>query len=176
MKSQYYKVLCIRNLLATFMMVSSFSSCVKNDKLYTPEEGVCYMPQAYQDKGVLYLLKADSVQSATFGFYYTGFNGAPTDITGTFTVDTTLVVQYNTQHAYTGKVYQVLPSSSYTISSINTVVSKGKTTSVPLSLLINPKSLAVGVKYMLPVELASVSSGNINTNLSVTYFRIDTLR
>ena len=132
------------------------------------------MPQAYQDKNkVRALIKADSVQETAFGFYYTSYNGAPSDITGDFVVDTSLVKKYNEVNAFTGNVYQVLPKSAYTVSGTTAIVKNGGSSSEPLTVAINPKNLTLGVKYMLPIKLVSVSSGTIDDNLSVTYFRID---
>ncbi len=162
-------------LICILFICFTFSSCVKNDDLYTAEEGLSYMPQAYQDKGILSLLKVDSAQEKTFGFYYTSFNGAPNDITGTFEVDNSLIADYNTAHAYTGNIYHPLPKESYSLSSTTTIVKKGKTSSEPLSIIINPKYLTIGTLYMIPIKLVSVSSGSIDSTLSVTYFKIEEL-
>lgn len=160
--------------LAALFVTLTFTACLKQTALYTPQEGVVYMPQAYQDKSkVQPLIKIDTVQETTFGFYYTSWTGAPTDIEGTFEVDTTLVAKYNEENAYTGIVYKVLPDSVYTISGTTTVLKAGKTTSEPLTLGINPKSLDMNEKYMLPIKLVSVSSGTINTELAIAFFRVD---
>jgi hypothetical protein len=161
-------------LLLLLSVVFFFTACLKEDDLYTLKEGVCYMPQAYQDKNkVQPLIKADSVQETAFGFYYTSYHGAPSDITGDFVIDTSLVKKYNEVNAFTGNVYQVLPRSAYTISGTTATVKSGGSSSEPLTLAINPKNLALGVKYMLPIKLVSVSSGTIDSALAVTYFRID---
>ncbi len=166
----------MRKILLLMVMASVlFTSCIKEEELYTLKEGLSYMPQAYQDRSKLNLLKVDSAQTATFGFYYTGFNGAPTDITGEFSVDNSLVSKYNELNAYTGNVYQPLPANAYTLSATSTVVKKGKSSSEPLSIIINPKFLSLDTKYMLPVKLVSVSSGTIDSSLSVTYFKIDNI-
>jgi hypothetical protein len=164
----------ISALLPLLSVVILFSACLKEDDLYTLKEGVCYMPTAYQDKNkVRPLLKIDSIQETGFGFYYTSYNGAPSDITGDFVVDTALVKKYNEENAFTGIVYQVLPKSAYTVSGTTTMVISGKASSEPLTLAINPKDLKLGVKYMLPIKFVNVSSGTINSNLSITYFKID---
>jgi hypothetical protein len=161
-------------LLPLLSVVILFTACLKEKDLHTLKEGVCYMPQAYQDKNkVRALIKVDSVQETAFGFYYTSYSGAPSDITGDFVVDTSLVKKYNEENAFTGNVYQVLPKSAYTISGTTAVVKNGRSSSEPLTLAINPKNLTLGVKYMLPIKLVSVSSGTIDSELSVTYFRID---
>jgi len=161
-------------LLPLLSVVILFTACLKESDLYTLKEGVSYMPQAYQDKNkVRALVKVDSVQETAFGFYYTSYNGAPSAITGNFAVDTSLVTKYNEENAFTGNVYQVLPQSAYTLSGTTALVKTGQSSSEPLTLAINPKNLTLGAKYMLPIKLVSVSSGTINSDLSVTYFRID---
>src|SRR5690349_10189142 len=103
-------------LLPVLFMAVSLTACLKEDDLYTLKEGECYMPQAYQDKNkVRALVKVDSVQETGFGFYYTSYDGAPSDITGNFVVDTSLVKKYNEENAFTGNVYLVLPQSAYTL-------------------------------------------------------------
>jgi hypothetical protein len=161
-------------LLPVLLMAILLPACLKEDDLHTLKEGECYMPQAYQDKNkVRALVKVDSVQETAFGFYYTSYQGAPSEITGKFVVDTSLVKKYNEDNAFTGNVYLVLPESAYTVSGTTSTVKSGGTSSEPLTLAINPKNLTLGVKYMLPIKLTSVSSGTIKSDLSVTYFRID---
>ena len=161
-------------LLPVVLVAILLPACLKEDDLNTLKEGVCYMPQAYQDKNkVRALVKVDSVQETAFGFYYTSYGGAPSDVTGDFAVDTSLVKKYNEENAFTGNVYQVLPKSAYTVSATTAMVKSGGSSSEPLTLAINPKNLTLGVKYMLPIKLVNVSSGTIDDNLSVAYFRID---
>lgn len=166
-----------RNCSLLIVVVCSlvFSDCVKQDVLSSPEEGTIYMPQAYSDRATLSLYKLDSVQSVYFGIAYSGFNRASTDITGTFKVDTTLVAPYNIANAYLGNHYTVLPDSAYAISGLSSVLKAGTTSSVPLSLSIMTSKLALGTHYLLPVRLTNISSGKLDTALTIAYFKIDTL-
>ena len=171
---QYYK----RGIFLFAVLLGGsiyFSSCVKQDKLYSPEEGTIYMPQAFQDRGNLSLFKLDSPQTVYFGIAYGGFKSAEKDINAMFEVDTSLVAQYNIDNAYLGNHYVVLPDSSYTISGLSTVLKADSTSSAPLSLSITTSKLALGTHYLLPVKLTSISSGKFDSSLSVTYFKIDTL-
>src|SRR5687767_12077174 len=121
-------------LPAVLLVTILFTACLKEDDLYTLKEGVCYMPQAYQDKNkVQALVKVDSVQETAFGFYYTSYHGAPSDITGDFAIDTSLVKKYNEENAFTGNVYQVLPASAYTVSGTTATVKNGGSSSEPLT-------------------------------------------
>lgn len=152
-----------------------FSDCVKEAKLYSPEEGTIYMPQALQSRADLALYKLDSPQTVYFGVAYGGFNAAPTDITAKFEVDTSLIAQYNIDNAYLGINYVALPDTSYTISELSSVLKTGKTSSEPLPLTILTSKLSLGTHYLLPVKLTSISSGTLDTALTIAYFRIDTL-
>ncbi|MGF7229753.1 BT_3987 domain-containing protein [Arachidicoccus sp.] len=152
-----------------------FSACVKDAKLYSNAEGSIYMTQAYSDRGALTVYVIDSPQTYNFGIAYSGFKSAPSDITGTFEVDTSLIAQYNVANAYLGKQYVSLPDAAYSISSLSSVLKAGTTSSIPSTLSIDAKRLQKGVYYLLPIKLSGLSSGTLDTALSVTYFRIDSL-
>lgn len=175
---KYNPLLCrnwLRHGLAVLFLGIGFSNCVKQDVLYSPQEGTVYMPMAYSDRATLSLYKLDSVQTTFFGIAYGGFNSAPTDITGEFKIDTSLVAQYNIDNAYLGNHYVALPDSSYTISGLTSTLKMGTTSSDPITLSILTSKLSLGVHYLLPVRLASVSSGKLDTSLTIAYFKIDTL-
>ena len=171
---QYYK----RGMFLFAVLLGGcvyLSGCVKQDKLYSPQEGTIYMPQAFQDRGTLSLFKLDSPQTVYFGVAYGGFKSADKDINATFEVDTSLVAQYNILNAYLGNQYVVLPGASYTISGLSTVLKADSTSSTPLSLSITTSKLALGTHYLLPIKLTSISSGKLDSSLTITYFKIDTL-
>lgn len=151
------------------------SGCVKDNKLYSPEEGRIYVPQAYADRATLSLYRIDSPQTAVFGIAYSGFNSVSTDITAKFVVDTSLITEYNIDNAYLGYQYVALPDSAYAIDSLSTVLKAGTATSLPLTLSIWANKLKMGTRYLLPVKLSSISSGTIDSALSIAYFKIDTL-
>lgn len=177
MLKEYRCKVIIREVIA--MLIVFFfllGGCVKNEDVYTPEEGVVYMPQAYQDKSVMNLLLVDSVQNITFGLYAVGFNGAPTDITGQFAIQPDLIAQYNIDNEYLGHTYVLLPDTAYTLSGTSTIIHKGKSSSEPLFIAINPKKLALGTHYVLPIKVMEVSGGTLNNNLSIAYFKLDTIQ
>ncbi|MDE1191716.1 MAG: DUF1735 domain-containing protein [Arachidicoccus sp.] len=151
------------------------TGCVKNASLYSPEEGLLYMPQAYQERADLSLYYITDTQTAYFGIAYTGFNSAAKDITANFVVDNSLIETYNELNAYTGNVYYPIPDSAYSLSGLTTVLSAGKTSSQPLALNILAHKLQFGTHYLLPIRLLSVSDGTFDTTLDIAYFKIDTL-
>ncbi|MGJ7032917.1 BT_3987 domain-containing protein [Niabella hirudinis] len=152
------------------------TGCAKPDDLYSPEEGTIYMPQAYQDRSVMTLYKMDSIQQVTFGAYYSGFNGPGSDVTVQFEVDPALVTQYNINYGYLGYTYYPLPDSVYTLSSNTGTIKAGKKSSEPLFVLVNGQKISFGYHYLLPVKIKSVSAGNKDSALSVTYFKLDSLQ
>ena len=148
------------------------SSCNKPDKIVLKNEGSIYMSQAAGTRATLALRLADTAQTVTFGAGYGGLQFAGQDINVSFKVDTTLVAAYNTLH---GTTYTVLPSSSYTTTGLSDVIKAGTTSSAGLGLSISTKAIKFGTHYMLPIMLASASSGSIDSSLRTTYFAIDTI-
>lgn len=153
----------------------TFSNCVKQENLVSPQEGTIYMPMAYSDRASLSLYKLDSVQNTYFGIAYSGFKSASTDITGTFKIDTSLIAQYNIDNAYLGNHYIALPDSAYTISGLTSVIKAGSTSSTPITFAISTSKLSLETHYLLPVRLTNISSGKLDTALTIAYFKIDTL-
>ncbi|MFT4093878.1 MAG: DUF1735 domain-containing protein [Niabella sp.] len=151
------------------------SGCVKNDDLYSPNEGTIYMPQAYQDKSIMTLYKMDEAQTITFGAYYAGFNAPGSDISIKFEIDSSLVEQYNTINSYLGYSYYLFPDSVYSISGYSTVIKAGEKSSDPLTINVLGKKIQFGYKYMLPIRMVSTSEGKMDSTLSITYFKLDTL-
>ena len=176
--ANFYNYIKIRKILASAIILSiciEFTSCVKQTSLFSPQEGEVYMPQAYSDRANLTMFKIDSPQIVTFGIARGGFNSATTDITGTFLVDTSLIAKYNQDNAYLGNHYVALPDSVYTIPSLSAVIKAGKTSSDPLSIVVKANKLPRGLKYLLPVRLTNVSSGKLDSSLTVAYFKIDSV-
>lgn len=149
-----------------------FSSCIKDDEFPSPVESTIYMPQAYAERASLSLFKLDSAQEITFGAAYAGFNSASENIQATFQLDTNLIATYNSSN---NTAYVAFPSDAYTISGFTTQIPAGATSSDPLTISVLTNKLTVGVRYMLPIKMVSVSTGNLDSALSVAYFRIDSL-
>lgn len=165
--------ICCYTMVA--VLAAMVTGCVKSDSLYSGSEGVVYMPAAYSDRSQLTVFKVDSIQSATFGAVVGGFHGAGSDLTVTFAIDTTLIAQYNSDNAYQNYHYVAFPDGTYTVSGLTTTIGKGQTASAPLTLSIDPSKLKTGMGYLLPIRIASVSSGSIDTTLGTAYFKIDSL-
>lgn len=151
------------------------SGCVKDAALTSPQEGTIYMPQAYLQRANLSLYYLDSPQTTHFGIAYGGFKSAPEDITANFAIDTSLIAQYNIDNAYLGVSYIAIPDSAYTVSGLTTVLKAGTTSSDTLALSLTTSKLKLGVHYLLPIKLTSISSGKLDSSLTIAYYKIDTL-
>lgn len=162
----------LQGLLFIFLNTCLYTACIKDEKFTSTNEGTIYMPQAYGDKASLELFKLDSAQDITFGAAYGGLKAAGGDIAATFIVDTTLIAEYNASHASS---YVVFPTDAYTISGLTATIKSGKTSSDALTIAVLTNKLDVSTKYMLPIKMTSVVGGNLDTSLSVAYFRIDAL-
>ncbi|WEK35353.1 MAG: DUF1735 domain-containing protein [Candidatus Pseudobacter hemicellulosilyticus] len=162
----------IKALLITTGVAVSFVSCYKDTEYTSQQEGTIYVPQAYGTKASLTLYKLDSVQTRYFGIAYGGFNAAGSDITATFEIDSSLIDAYNTKN-YTN--YVTLPRAAFSVPELTTILKAGKTSSEGLNIDIQTSSLKVGTKYMLPIKLVSTTPGSFNSDMSVAYFRIDSL-
>ncbi|PZP43071.1 MAG: hypothetical protein DI598_16170, partial [Pseudopedobacter saltans] len=176
MKISFNKLKTIPKLLSVVLFCLAFSNCVKWDKITSAEEGKVYMASAYGTRSTLTIYRIDSLQTYNFGATLAGFNGAQQDLTVNFAVDTSLVNQYNTDNAYLGVTYKVLPTSSYSLSGLSSVIKSGKTETDSLSFSIAANELSMGIHYILPIKISSVSGNNpIDSTLGVTYFKIDTI-
>lgn len=166
----FRKIIYVSFIFTSIVML--FPSCYKDTNYTSEQEGTIYMPQAYEDRASLTLYKIDSVQSAYFGIAYGGFHEAASDITATFEIDSSLIDAYNAEHQTS---YITLPQNAFTVSGLSTTMQKGATSSAALSIDILTSKLTVGTKYMLPIKLVSVSPGTYDADLSIAWFRIDSL-
>lgn len=164
----------ILNILAVSFVIL-FQSCLKYDKITSPNEGQIYMPQAYADDGVLQIYKIDSVQSTYFGAALGGLNYASKDITVTFEIDTSIIEQYNEDNDFQNYNYVALPQSAYTVSALTSIIKKGNSSSEPLTLSINAENLNDTTEYILPIRIVETTDGTIDSTLGITYFKINGL-
>lgn len=160
------------SFLSLLCLAFFMASCNKSDKIVLKNEGTIYMPQAAYARNILSLRLADTPQVVVFGAAYGGLKYPGQDINVAFKLDTMLVNNYN---ALNGTAYVTMPASSYTISGLQSVIKAGHTSSDPLQLAISTKMLHFGTHYMLPITLASNSSGTVDSSLRTAYFTIDTI-
>ena len=168
-----YTVNKTNRILPLLLSMGIFAAaCNKMAKINLPQEGTIYMPQAFNTNGNLSLVLVDTAQQVVFGAAYGGMKYPSNNITVSFSVDTSLVAAYNQSK---GTAYTVLPSTSYTISALSSVIHSGQTSSDPLYLSIMTDKLGSTTPYILPITLTSTSTGTINPNLQTTYFTINSL-
>lgn len=150
----------------------AITSCNKPDVITSSREGGIYMPAAARTSN-FGLLLADTAQTINFGAAYGGLNYPAQDITVGFKVDSTLVSSYNAAH---GTHYVILPASSYQVPSLSAVIKAGQTSSNTLPIKVITTTLNKSIKYIIPVSITNVSTGHVDSSLSTTYFRIDTIQ
>lgn len=167
----------MKQLVSYFYMLICFSSlmmsCDKTKDIKWSEEGKIYMTQAQDSRSSISAVIADTAQTFTFGASYGGLQYPSQDITINFTLDNSLIDQYNSKN---GTSYQAMPTDKFTISGLTTVIPSGRTTSEALSISIKTKDLVKGAEYLFPIVLSSVSSGTINPDLQTAYFRVKIVR
>jgi hypothetical protein len=167
----------MKKIVNHFYILICFSllagSCDKTKDISWSEEGKIYMTQAQASRSNLSAVIADTAQTFAFGASYGGLQYPKQDITVNFTLDNSLIDQYNAQN---GTSYQAMPADKYTLSGLSTVIPSGRTTSEGLSISIKTKDLQKGAEYMFPIVLTSVSSGTINPDLQTAYFRVKIVR
>ncbi len=150
----------------------ALTACNKPDDVEVQNEGTVYMPQAVGDRARIDLQLSPKPQEIAFGAAYGGLNYSKQENAVSFKLDTTLVAAYNTLN---GTSYRVLPDSVYTISGFNSVIPAGATTSNPLTLTVASSKMRFGVRYMLPIVFTNASVGPVDPNLTMAYFRFDTI-
>lgn len=148
------------------------SSCTKFTDAKVSTESAIYMPQAEGTRAILPVILADTPQVFVFGAAYGGLKYPSGDINVSFTIDTNAIASYNTAN---GTSYETLPAASYSISGLSATIKSGTTSSDALKLSIISSKLHFGTHYMLPVTIASASSGKIDSSLRTAYFAIDTI-
>ncbi len=159
-------------VLLSVLLMTFGSGCIKDVEYPVENEGTIYMAQAYQDRASVTLFDIDSVQDINFGASYGGLQKPASDIAVSFQVDESLIAEYNQKN---GTDFIPFPQSSYTITGLNSTIRSGEVDSDPLKIIVTAKEMERGQPYMIPVRMISASGGTADPNLSIAYFRIDSL-
>lgn len=158
--------------MVAIIYCTAFFSC--KDNIDLPSQPIdsytkVYMSQVVSGPVVATLKIKDIVQTATYGAIYGGQGFPNADVPVSFSVDNAAVSKYNTANSTS---YEMLPSTSYTLSATDAVIPKGKTSTSPL--VITFKTTGVGAMeamktYILPITV-SCPSVKINEALKTTYY------
>ncbi len=158
--------------LATLIACTLLGACNKPDEIKIDSEGTLYMATATEEKAKFNLFLADTAQTIAFGAAYSGLGFPGSDIPVSFTVQKDLIAAFNQAN---GTSYLPFPEEAYTISSLNTLIKAGKTTSVPLTISILSNKLNRDLKYILPIRLEAPAGAKVSPNLQTTYFRLENI-
>lgn len=129
-----------------------------------------YMPQAVSAPALKTFKITDSVQTLTYGAYFGGQNYPANDIPVSFAVDNTKVDSFNLANK---TAYAILPTGSYTLSDVNSVIPKGQLNTPPLSISLKTKgagAMEALKTYLLPVSLSNKTAIPVNEGLRTTFF------
>ncbi len=163
------------NLAYVASLLLLLSSCAKDifNRDYAGFDGQVLMAQAAEGRNSFSVPMSSRPWKLGFGASYgKAMTASPKDIPVEFAYKEDWIATYNQQN---GTDYIPLPSGSYTISGLSSVIKAGATTSEPLSISVNSKELDVAEKYMFPITLLSAGDMKVDSALRTSWFRIDNI-
>jgi len=129
-----------------------------------------YMPAAINTPDSVTIKMADSTQTIVYGAYFGGYDSPSHDINVQFAVAPELVSTFNLKN---GTNYPILPDGSYTLSQTSGVIPKGKLSTEPYKISINPVAakLTLFQNYLLPVTISKIDDNvTVNESMRTTYY------
>lgn len=153
------------------------SSCLKDDITLDPNNSVNVIefknPGNFASpSGSKYALYAAAFDFAPETAYpvmvsYSGANVAPEDITVTIGLNTAAIAQYNKEQE---KKFDLIPANLYTVPT-TVIIPKGKRTAM-VDLKIKTDKLPFDKSLVLPLQIASASSGIVSGNFETILINI----
>ncbi|KIA94941.1 hypothetical protein OC25_08395 [Pedobacter kyungheensis] len=163
----------IINLLVLGLIVTGFSSCLKDDSIIGPDA-----PGA--TKNIIEFLNPDHIASGTTSTYplyiknfdikptgstvievaYSGVDVAPEDIAVKVDLAPDAITKYNSDNT---KSYTPLPTTLYSLTSLNLVIPKGQRTA-SFTINVKPDQFDLNAAYALGFKISSASTGIISGN------------
>ncbi len=133
-----------------------------------------YMPEAARNPNVVTLLMSDSVQNIVYGANFGGYGYPSGDIHVQFEVNESMVDSFNLAN---GTNYPILPATSYSMGKLSALILKGKISTEPLLVKINPiNNLTVFKKYLLPISIKVPDQKYpVNTKLKTSFFVVQAI-
>lgn len=166
--------------IALFLVVTSLTSCLKDDSLVlNPAKGHNVIEFANPGQinviGSVYPLYVQSYAvvpevTKTITVSYSGpETEAPVDITVNIAIaPASVITAYNTNQSGT---YELMPAASYTLSTNSVVIRKG-TTKASFDIKFKPATFDLSKALVLPLQIASTSSGIISGNFNVILLNV----
>ncbi|RPD42952.1 BT_3987 domain-containing protein [Chitinophaga barathri] len=164
----------IKNIILLLCTAACLYSC--KDEYDLPDQPLdqyikVYMPLAVNNPVRKTLSVADTLQHITYGACYGGQDYPESDINIRFKVNAALIDSFNNANSTS---YEILPSDSYTLSSMEGIISKGQLSTSPLSINIRTKganAMPALKNFILPLAIEQ-SSITVNETLRTTFFII----
>lgn len=160
----------------TLLVINLFSACkdieIPGGPLSAYDQ--VYMPSAISTPDTINLKMKDSIQNVAFGADFGGYAYPEQDIQVEFQIAPDLIAAFNLKK---GTKYELLPEGCYTFEKKSATILKGKLSTDPLHISINPFGKLVARKgYILPVTISQIDEGvQVNEDLRTTYFLIKAL-
>jgi len=157
----------IKHIGIIFLMTAAITSCKKNNAGGT----TVYMPAGNKTVSATFDVTDTILYTASLvgADYPTVATAAANDITISFSVSADLVSAFNQEN---GTSYSILPAANYSFEASG-VISKGKTATAPLKLVIRDgDQLEPFSSYLLPISIDHVSGGQAGNMQKTTYYVI----
>ena len=163
------------SILTLILCISSvfiFSGCKKEGGQTDGINGIFIVPTTHTstEQKTISLSASPSIINFATALY----QPATGNVRATLAIDNSLISVYNTAN---GTAYTPMPASSVQIGVEDVSIATGKKVSVQDSLLINSSRLDPDSTYLIPLKVASVSSGiNLNSVIAVKYYIVNLKR
>lgn len=172
-----------RNIAVLLVTATAFTSCLKDDTaVLDPEKGTNVIEfgnlaeiAVHGSTTPLYTISYEIKPTATNQNIVVSYSGpeasAPQDITvniglaGQAVIDQYNVEQGRSANSTTAPLYVPLPANMYSLTSTSIVIPKGQNKGYG-TVALNTSLFAIGVPYVIPLKITSVSSGTISANFS----------
>jgi hypothetical protein len=158
-----------QNIISLFVLAVTLSSCLRDTLSLDPATSTNVVefknPSSFVSPyGSKYALYTQAFDLAAQNDYpitvsYSGANVAPEDITVTLGINEAALSQYNTEQHTT---YDLIPTTLYTLPTQVTIPKGQRTATVDLKVKSNQFDFSKS--YVLPVQIKSVSTGEISGN------------
>ena len=157
----------------TFIVSTVFilSGC-KKDQQENTVKGIFIIPTSQAPSEVYKIDFSPTPQIVRFAAELS--QPASENVSGTFSIDNSLVDSYNANYKST---YSLFPAGSVKLGAGNASITSGNKVSTNDSLVINSLLLNPDSSYLLPVKISSVSGGGIEVSpaMAVKYFVIQVM-
>lgn len=171
----------ILNLLVLGLIITGFSSCLKDNSLIGPDapgalknivefQNINFISSGTSSTYPLYVesFNVAPTGTATLKVNYAGSDAAPEDIAVKVVLDPTAIDKYNTENS---THYIAMPTSLYSLSSLDLVIPKGQRTA-SITISVKPNQFDFSLAYALAFKITSATNSVISGNFGTVILSI----